>query len=219
MILTGQHGLQVELHARLGRAPAEQPEGVARKLGLGDERGQAGQQQHGHGPGRKARQQESEADKGNAVLHQAEAAHDEGEWPARRLAPRAGQLVVELGVLEVAQVERERLREDHFVDALSQLRTQQRLASRQAALGSRKSRDEQALERDVTQHIVKIGDAAALMCIHGRNDGVHDQGAHPCDAGWQYAGEQRQRGKSNGELATGGPDQVECMPRIAEDLG
>ena len=140
VVLAGEHGLEVHLHARLGRAPAEQAERVARELGLGDERRQAGQQQHGDGPRRELRQQRAEAAERDRVLHETEAAHHERERPRRGLAPRARQLVVELRVLEVREIERQRLLEDHLVDALPELRAQQRLARRQPALRGRERR-------------------------------------------------------------------------------
>ena len=57
VVLAREHGLEVDLHARLGRAPAEQPEGIAGELRFGHERRQAREQQHYYRPGREVRQQ------------------------------------------------------------------------------------------------------------------------------------------------------------------
>jgi hypothetical protein len=46
VVVAGQHALEVRLLAGLGRAPAEQPERVARELGLDDERRDRGGQEH-----------------------------------------------------------------------------------------------------------------------------------------------------------------------------
>ena len=145
----------------LGRAPAEEAEGVARKLGLGEERGQTGDQQHAHRPRRVLHQQRGVADDGDAVLRQPESAHHQRERPARGLAPRAHQLVVELAVLELRELERQRLLEDHHVDALAELRAQQRLREREPALGGGDAGDDQRLERDVAQH---RANCAAPVC-------------------------------------------------------
>ena len=144
VVLAREHRLEVHLHPRLGRAPAEEPEGVARELRLGDEGRQPGQQQHRHRPGRELREQHAEAHQRDRVLHQAEASHHERQRPHRGLAPRARELVVELRVLEVPEIERQRLLEDHLVDALAELRAQQRLAGREPALRRGHRRDQHA---------------------------------------------------------------------------
>ncbi len=81
-------------------------------------------------PRREVHQQRSEADERDSVLDEPERAHHEAERPARRFTSRARELVVELRVLEVAQIQRERLLQDHHVHALAELRTQQPLAER-----------------------------------------------------------------------------------------
>ena len=50
VVLAREHRLQVHLHARLGRAPAEQAERVAGEFRFGDERRQAREQQHARRP-------------------------------------------------------------------------------------------------------------------------------------------------------------------------
>ena len=55
----------------------------------------------------------------------------------------------------MTQVERQRLGEDHLVDALPELRAQQRLAGGQPALGCRQRGDQHSFEHDVTEHARK----------------------------------------------------------------
>src|SRR5882672_2555029 len=125
VILAGDHGLQVNLHAGFRRAPAEQPKRIAGELGFRDERRQSRQQQYRDRPRREPRQQHAVAHQRDAVLHQPESAGDETQRAGGCLAARARKLVVEFRVLEVLQLEGERLLEDHHVDPLSELRTQQ----------------------------------------------------------------------------------------------
>ena len=102
-------------------------------LRLGDEGRQARRARaRTHGPGREADSRAREAhqrDRRSAPAPKLRITSDSG--PAGGFAPRARELVVELRVLEVLQVERQRLLEDHLVDALAQLRAQQRLAGRE----------------------------------------------------------------------------------------
>ena len=146
VVLARQHGLQIDLHARLGRAPAEQAKCVPGELRFGNERRQSRYQQHRDRPGREVREQRAVAHQRDAVLHQAEGAHHQAQGPRGGLAARARELVVELRVLEVLQLQRQRLLEDHHVHALSELGAQQRLAQRQAALRGRDADDQHAFE-------------------------------------------------------------------------
>ncbi len=141
VVLAREHRLEVVLHARLRRAPEEQAERDAGEARLGDECGQPREHQHGDGPGREVGEQRAVAHERDRVLREAEGAHDERQRPARGLAPRARQLVVELRVLEVGELERQRLLEDHRVDALAELGAKQRLAERDAALHARERGD------------------------------------------------------------------------------
>src|SRR5690348_5003028 len=92
------------------------------------------------------REQRPVTDERDPVLNESKRAHDETQRTAGGFAPGASQLVVELGVLEVLQLERERLLENHHIDALTELGTQQRLTQRDAALSSRNRSDQHALE-------------------------------------------------------------------------
>ena len=107
----------------------------------------ASDQQHQR-PQRELRDEHAEAHQRHELLEEREGAHDEAQRPRGGLAPRPLQLVVELGVLELGEVQRQRLLEDHLVDALAELGAQQRLAGVDAALRAAEQPDDDALERD-----------------------------------------------------------------------
>ncbi len=88
---------------------------------------------------------------------------------ARRFAARTRQLVVELGVFELRQIQRQRFFEDHDVDALPELRAQQRLRERDSALGHGRERHQQRLESDVRSHVGECHGAGPPMA--GRRRG------------------------------------------------
>src|SRR3569833_1749690 len=91
-------------------------------------------------------QQHTVANEGNAVLYEPEGAGHQAQRPRGGLAPGSRELVIKLRILEMAQVEGERLFENHDVDTLAELGTQQGLEQRQASLGRRDAGDEDALE-------------------------------------------------------------------------
>ena len=76
------------------------------------------------------------------------------------------------------QLERERLLEDHDVDALPELRAQQRLAQRDAAL----RRGDGGHQRAFEQHELDAWRAVAAGA-HRRHDRIHDQRADVGDRG------------------------------------
>ena len=216
VVFAREHRLEVVLHARLRRAPEEQAEGDAGEARLGDESGQAREHQHGDGPGREVGEQGAVAHQRYRVLRKAEGAHDERQRAARSLAPRTRQLVVELGVLEVGELERQRLLEDHRVDALAELGAEQRLAERDAALRARERGDAKSLGPHQQQRMRSEGVAFRRRRLDRRDHGVHDQRADPGDRGGQHAAEQRQHAERDAERAIRGPDELERMAAVAE---
>jgi hypothetical protein len=68
--------------------------------------------------------------------------------PRRRLATRSRHPVVELAVLELRELERQRLVEDHDVDALAELLAQQRAEDAERALHERERDDKPELGAD-----------------------------------------------------------------------
>ena len=127
----------------------------------------------------------------DCVLHEAERAHHQRQRTARRLAPRARQLVVELGVLEVRQLERQRLLEDHHVDALAELRAQQRLAERDAALRAG-DRSDHSPSPPTSSSAWRSGRAIRGSRLNRGDDGIDDQRADVRDCRRQRAGDQRE---------------------------
>ncbi|HTV23014.1 MAG TPA: hypothetical protein VMG12_30200 [Polyangiaceae bacterium] len=101
VIFARHHRLQVGLLTALWRTPARQAEGLARIACLGQESGQRGDHQDHHRQARERDQQRAVAGQRDHVLDDPEAAHDQAQRPARSLAARARQLVVQLRVLEV----------------------------------------------------------------------------------------------------------------------
>ena len=126
-------------------------------MGLAQERGEHRDHQQHQQPGDVHRERRGEGDEGDDLLHRRE---QEREQPdaADRLPPRPLELVVQLGVLELLQVERRRVA--HQLDA--------RLVGEEIA--------EQALEqrRDARQSLAHEGD--------GELDGQQLDQADPVDA-------------------------------------
>ena len=141
VVVAREHVLEVQLHARVsGERQCEQPERLAREAHLGDERRESPRATARTTAHRRERgEQRDVADERDGVLHEPKAADDERQRPRRGLAPRARQLVVELRVLEVRELERQRLLEDHHVDALPELRAQQRLAEARCRAARRRA--------------------------------------------------------------------------------
>ena len=216
VVLARQHRFQVHLHPCFRGAPAEKAEGVARELGFGQEGGQPGEQQHGHGPRRELRQQHAVADQRDAVLGQAEGACHQRQRPARGLAPRPGQLVVELRILEVRQLQGQRLFQDHHVHALAQLRPQQRLAQRDAALRAGHGHHKHGFERDQPEHRRHRHRIARRDRAAGRDDGIDDQRTDVGDARRQQAADQGQQAQPERQAPAGAPHQFQRPPAETE---
>ena len=135
---------------------------------------------------------------GNRVLEQARGAHDQRQRAARGLAPRARQLVVELRVLEVRELERQRLLEDHHVHAMRELGLEQRLAQRDAAV---RGRDDHEDRQRLGDHPPRRGMMSMCSAGHvrlaGRDHAVDDARADPGHARGQHAREDGQKPSNN----------------------
>src|SRR5690606_1369150 len=148
VILAREHDLEVHQHASVRGTPAKHAELLARELRLGEERRKPRDDEDRDGPGGEAEEQTRVARERDRVPRERERPRDEAQRPNRRLLSRAVQLVVELRVLEVREVERQRLLDDHDVDALREPEPKQGLAEIGAALSRGDTGDERALERD-----------------------------------------------------------------------
>ena len=107
-----------------GRAPGNDAEGQVGVTALGDERRQRGGEQDHRQERAEAHQQGGEGQERQNVLDEVEAAVDDLQAAPVGLAAGVLQLVVVLGVLEVSQVELERLADDARVDAQVEARVQ-----------------------------------------------------------------------------------------------
>ncbi len=114
------------------------------------------------------------------------------------------------------QIQRQRFFQDHDVDALTQLRAQQRLRERNPALRHGGGGDQQRFEGDIAHHIVEVGRAGALMQIGGVNHGIDDLRADVGDARRQHAGNQREHGESDAQGLVGAPHQPERAAAVVE---
>ena len=216
VVLARQHRFQVHLHARFRGTPAKQAKGIAGKLGLGKERRQAGENQHGHGPWRKMDQQCAIADQRNQVLAQTEGACDQGKRATGGLASRPGELVVELRVLELGQLQGQCLLENHLVDAVAKLRPQQRLAQRQATLRTGQGCDQDALQDDPFEYPAKERVTARGHFAAGRHHGIDNLRAGPGDTRRHQACRQGQQRQRHGQGSAGAPYQLQGAAAEAE---
>ena len=136
---------------------------------------------------------------------------------ARSFAACADELVVELAVLEALQLERQRLLEDHDVDALAELRAQQRLALRE-------------IPRCVAAIAVTMSASRATNCNTGRYATVPaspwmrmaettlstmSEPTYATPAGNAPASTVR-IARASGEPAVGGPHELYGAPAITE---
>ena len=136
----------------------------------------------------------------------------------RGLAPGAGQLVVEFRVLEVGQLQGQRLFQDHHVDALPHQRPQQRLAGRRCRAGAGDQRHHPCLGGDEQQHVAGVGAAGLLVLRHRRDHAVDDQLADPGHRRRQHPGDQGQQGEDQRQPPAGRPDQLQGAAAVAEHV-
>ncbi len=217
VVLPGEDGLDVHLHARVGGAPAEEAEFVAGIFGLDEELGKAGESEHNYGPGGELDQQGGVAEQRDGVLHQAEGAGDQAQGADRGLAAGAGELVVELRILEVREAQGERLLQDHHVDPLPHQRPQERLAGGDAALGGGEGGYNPRLHGNEEQDPPGLGGAGLPVHLHGGDHRVDDQLPHPGRRRRQHPGRQSQQRQPESQAAAGRPDQLQRPAAVAED--
>ncbi len=124
VLVVGEHVLEVDEAARIGRAPVAQAERRLRVAHLRDRRGHRREHQREHDPRAELQEQRGVAGEREQVLHERERLGHERHRPRRRLAARAAQLVVELRILEVAKLERRRALEDRHVHVRAEARAE-----------------------------------------------------------------------------------------------
>jgi hypothetical protein len=155
----------------------------------------------------------------DCILGQGKRSHHQAQGPARGFAARARQFIVELGILELRQIQRQCFFQNHDIDALAQLRAKQRLRQRNSTLRHRGGGDQQCLQRHVPYDIGQRRHAGAPMQIRGVNDGIHDLRADIGDAGGQHACDECEQGESDAQRLVGAPHQLEGSAAIGEHPG
>ena len=73
------------------------------------------------------------------------------------------------------ELERERLLQDHHVHALTELRPQQRLTQRDAALCAGDRRNQQTFGCNEHERLTRQGEARGVLSLDRRDDSVDDQ--------------------------------------------
>ena len=104
-----------------------------------------------HGQRLKRQEERHVAEQREHVLHELEGLGHDRQRARRGLAPGARELVVELGVLEVAELEGQRLLQDEHVDVDAEPRAQGGADQDQTALDQRLRRDQRELEKHPAQ--------------------------------------------------------------------
>src|SRR5215468_5737029 len=118
--VAGQNPFQIVEPAPLGSSPRVEAEGLGGEPGLGNERGDRGGDQHQDAPRREADQQDGVGRKRQRILRDGEDLKHQRQGPRGSFSPRVLHLVVDVGVLEVSKLERERFLENLDVDDVSQ---------------------------------------------------------------------------------------------------
>ena len=146
----------------LRSAPAEDSERLAGEAGLGDEGRNSGGKEHQHRPCGELQEQGAVRDQRDEVPQETKGPTYETERAAGGLSPRSRHLVVQLGVLEVFELKRERFLQDHHVDAVTELRPQQGHRDIEAPLQARSSPHQQQLCCNPAQRRPAVGLEAGL---------------------------------------------------------
>ena len=191
--------LEVVDLARLGRAPVLQAKGGAREPHLRDRRrDRRSEEREGreaavaHDQGEVARERES-------VLDELEALGHHRDRPVRGVAASAGQAVVEAPVLEVAQLEGERLLEDRDVQVEREPLAEELAEEAEPALGEDLRADDRELDQDPAKgRVTRAGD-----------DGVDDLLARVRDREREERDADRERPEHERRPGRRPPDEAE----------
>ena len=144
-------------------------------------------------------------------------AHDQRQRPARGFAPCARELVVELRILEVRELERQRLLEDHHVDAVGELGLEQRLAQRDAAVRGRDDDQRECLHEHPAEDWSDVHVAVGGMDARRDDHAVDDSCTDPGDQRGQHAGQHGDKTQKKRESAAGAPEKLQRALAIAEN--
>ncbi len=214
-VLPGDHDLQVELFSRLRGMPPEQPKRLSRELRLHHECRHRRHRQQQAGPRRELPQQHPVTRQRNRVLNRSERLVHERQRPPRGLPPRPRHLVVELRVLEMRQVQLQRLLQDHHVHAMAQLGPQQRRTHLETLLHRGHSDHQAGFDRHPEQRRVPIRNRPRVGRLQ---DPVHNPRAHDRDRRRHQPRQQRQDAHRHGQRATGLPDEPRRVRRVPKHV-
>ncbi len=134
MTVASENPLQVVELASLGSSPRIQSKRLGCESGFGNEGRNRGSHQHQNAPGGKANQQDRVGSERDCVLRDSEDLQHQRQGSRRRFAASVLHLVVDIGVLEVAKLERKRLLEDLDIDDISEGGPQQLAKKGQAPI-------------------------------------------------------------------------------------
>ncbi len=212
--VAGEDPLEVVEPPPLGRAPGPQPERVPGEAGLGEERGHRRGDDHEDAHRRDPEEEPGEGRERHRVLRDPERLHHERQRARRGLPPRVLHLVVDVGVLEVTELQLEGLLQDPLVHPVPEDATQELAPEPQEPAGRELDRHEQELRGDEPQHPLAVrGEAAA----GGEHDPVHDELADPGDPRGQQ-GEHRGEGRDErGAAGVRLPHEAEGPRDLPED--
>jgi len=115
------------------------------------------------------------------------------------------------------QIQRQCLFQDHDIDALTQLRAQQRLGERNSSLCHRGGGNQQGFQGDITHYIVEVSRTVAMMQVRGVNYRIDNLRAHISHARRQHAGNQGEHGERDAQGLVGAPDQPQGAAAVLED--
>ncbi len=139
--------------------------------------------------------------------------HHQTQRSPRGLSPRARHLVVEVGILECAQIERQRLVEDHLVHALREERPKELVAGLDPLLRTRQSGHQTELDRDEDQHRALVLRCARLA---RSNHPIHDPLPDPRDRRGQHPRDGAQQRERDAQPFARGPDESDRVRRVLE---
>ncbi len=213
--VAGQDPFQVVLPPAFRRPPGVEPERLARVAGLGDEGRHRGGGDQQHGPGGEPDQQDRVADQDEELLQQRGGLQRHAERAIARLAPRVLHLVVEVRVLEVAQLQRGGLFQDHGVDVIAERGAHQVAEERLPARHGGGERHQARFQRDQPEHLPALRGIAAAR---RRDHRVDDQLAHPDHGGGQGGLPDQQDDHSRRERARRVAHQREGARQVPEIL-
>ncbi len=210
--IAGEDPLEVVEPAPFRRAPRVHPEGLGGEPGLGDEGGDRGPHDDEHAPGGEPPEQGRQRRQGHRVLRDPEGLHHQGQRPGRGLPAGVLHLVVDVGVLEVAQLEGEGLRENLLVHPVAEVCPEQLAQESKEPPGDEGRRHEQQLQEDERPDSFPGGVRTGADRLQ---HGVDDELSHPGERRGQERG---QRGESrDGQRAS--PIRLPDQPKGARELG